>query len=52
MKGEDITPASQTVVLDDQLHEKDEKDRDVVVTPAELDFGHPVDVSEEAQIKQ
>jgi hypothetical protein len=46
----DITPAARPI-YDDKIDDKYD-DKDVTVAPAELSFGHHVDVTEESHIRR
>lgn len=48
---QDITPVAKPI-YDDKIDGKDDEKEDITVAPAELSFGHHMDSSEEAHIKQ
>jgi hypothetical protein len=49
--AQDITPAAKPI-YDDKIDGKEDEKEDITVAPAELSFGHHLDSSEEAHVKQ
>lgn len=48
---QDITPVAKPI-YDDKIDGKEDEKEDITVAPAELSFGHHLDSSEEAHVKQ